>query len=420
MVFLRMDAPITSSTSAFMEKRLSADEIILNDERLTKITACSLFILDTSNADGTYFLRPPGNKETLAHKKITVHPRKGSITFIKLSLAPFAPYISTAEEVDSLDFVTCYENNKWLQKRLKAAGYNSMKELTDGFVVNTRELTDAKNSARPVMKRSAIGDTTFYNRNSEISLKDSATFYRLITPDKDGYSVNAYYILNNLQKMAGHYSSTDSEKKEGTFLEYSQKGILTSRGNYLDGYQTGSWEYFHDTLNGPLWYTCPYVDGWKQGELKSYYLSGKLKRTELHERMEIPQRMSPRNKVKMAIQYVDSVVSGTCYDENGNNIPFTRFEIVPKPTFDMFKYLSANLHYPHVARDRGIEGRVVVRFIVNENGTLSNVHVVKHVSPDIDEEAERVVLNMPPWKPGIRDDKPAKIFFNLPLVFKLD
>jgi len=86
----------------------------------------------------------------------------------------------------------------------------------------------------------------------------------------------------------------------------------------------------------------------------------------------------------------------------------------------MGEYLSANLHYPDSARYHNIEGRVVIKFVVNEDGSISDAVVIKGIDKYCDEEALRVVRNMPPWKPGYQNGKYVKVYFSLPIVFKLE
>jgi len=73
-----------------------------------------------------------------------------------------------------------------------------------------------------------------------------------------------------------------------------------------------------------------------------------------------------------------------------------------------------------VAREHDIEGRAVVRFVVNKDGSVSDATLRKHVSPEIDAEALRVVSGMPRWKPGIQNDEPVKVYFTIPIVFRLE
>lgn len=82
-------------------------------------------------------------------------------------------------------------------------------------------------------------------------------------------------------------------------------------------------------------------------------------------------------------------------------------------------YVSGNLRYPKEARKRNIEGLVLLAFIVEKNGSVSDVRVLRGIGGDCDEEALRVVREMPTWKPGHQAGKPVRTRYTLPLRFKL-
>ena len=87
---------------------------------------------------------------------------------------------------------------------------------------------------------------------------------------------------------------------------------------------------------------------------------------------------------------------------------------------EMMNYLSTNIHYPEAAHKAGIQGRVVVNFIVEADGTISNANVVRSVSEELDAEAIHVVQNMPKWKPGMQNGKTVRVKYNIPISFRLD
>jgi len=97
----------------------------------------------------------------------------------------------------------------------------------------------------------------------------------------------------------------------------------------------------------------------------------------------------------------------------------TTADVMPKPAFDLGAYLGENLHYPEKARLRNKEGRVLVKFVVNEDGSISDAELLRGFNDECDEEALRVVRNMPNWIPGKVDGKNVKVYFTLPLRFKL-
>lgn len=83
------------------------------------------------------------------------------------------------------------------------------------------------------------------------------------------------------------------------------------------------------------------------------------------------------------------------------------------------KWLTRNLHYPHNARHRKIQGKVVAVFYVEKDGKVTGIKVTKSLSPECDREALRVLRMMPDWQPGIQNDKPCRTKVCIPIVFKL-
>ena len=85
----------------------------------------------------------------------------------------------------------------------------------------------------------------------------------------------------------------------------------------------------------------------------------------------------------------------------------------------LIEFLQTNLKYPKDAIKQQVGGRVMVMFVVETDGTLSNVRVAKKVFPSLDSEAVRVVKTMPKWKPGKEKGRPVRVNFTLPVVFSL-
>lgn len=91
----------------------------------------------------------------------------------------------------------------------------------------------------------------------------------------------------------------------------------------------------------------------------------------------------------------------------------------PGGIVEFMKWLTANLRYPELAQKNKIQGKVVVSFIVNKDGSISSPKIQKSVDPMLDNEALRVIKRMPHWKPGIMDAKPCRTMFAIPVVFKI-
>lgn len=86
----------------------------------------------------------------------------------------------------------------------------------------------------------------------------------------------------------------------------------------------------------------------------------------------------------------------------------------------MMKWLTDNMKYPKEAQDAKQQGRVIVSFVVEKDGSISDVHPVKTVAPSLDEEAIRVVKAMPNWSPGMQNGEPVRVKYNVPIIFLLD
>jgi protein TonB len=85
----------------------------------------------------------------------------------------------------------------------------------------------------------------------------------------------------------------------------------------------------------------------------------------------------------------------------------------------LFKYLAQNIKYPQIAKEAGITGRVFVNFVIDKEGNVTDVKVLRGIGGGCDEEAVRVVKNMPKWSPGKQRGKPVKVSYNLPIKFSL-
>ena len=85
----------------------------------------------------------------------------------------------------------------------------------------------------------------------------------------------------------------------------------------------------------------------------------------------------------------------------------------------LMEFLSKNVKYPQEAYKNGIQGRVIVTFVINKDGSISDAKVVKSVDPQLDEEALRVVHSMPNWIPGRQNGEPVNVKYTVPITFKL-
>ena len=86
----------------------------------------------------------------------------------------------------------------------------------------------------------------------------------------------------------------------------------------------------------------------------------------------------------------------------------------------LLKYLTDSVKYPELAKKHGVQGRVVIGFIVEKDGSLTDVKVLRHVDIALDAEALRVVKGMPKWIPGCQDEQLVRVKYNVPVSFRLE
>lgn len=119
--------------------------------------------------------------------------------------------------------------------------------------------------------------------------------------------------------------------------------------------------------------------------------------------------------------YVAPVVEEEEEEEAAQQI----FTVVEKqPEFpggmaELMKFLAKSINYPVIAQENGIQGRVVCSFVVNRDGSIVDIQVMRGVDPSLDKEAVRVIGTMPKWKPGEQRGKPVRVRFILPVQFRL-
>lgn len=120
------------------------------------------------------------------------------------------------------------------------------------------------------------------------------------------------------------------------------------------------------------------------------------------------------------IDYVEAVKEEVVEEEA---IPFQLVE--EKPSFmggdanAFSKWVNERLVYPEIAKENGVQGRVMLQFTVNPDGSVSNVKVLRGVDPTLDKEAVRVVSSSPKWKAGKQRDRAVKVTYTFPVIFQL-
>lgn len=223
-------------------------------------------------------------------------------------------------------------------------------------------------------------DTTYYNSSGDtVNFFSEAHYYGVIRIDSSGHSriTEELFYKNGNLKSSTQYSNTEKKIQNGNEKTWSENGVLLSEINYNS-----------NKLNGTL---------------KTWWKNGVQKRNDLY--------------------INDSLISGKCFDSTGKEIPHFAFMISPEfpgGLKEMYTFIITNLDYPEDAKEKGIQGKVYVSFVIEKDGNVSNVKVVTSIHPLLDEEAIRVVSTFPQWKPGLRDGEPIKTRYKLPVFFKYE
>lgn len=120
------------------------------------------------------------------------------------------------------------------------------------------------------------------------------------------------------------------------------------------------------------------------------------------------------------MDYIEETVEEVVEEEA---IPFQLVEQKPKfnngDANEFSKWVAQNLNYPEIAKENGVQGRVMLQFKVNTNGSVSDVKVLRGVDPSLDKEAIRVVSSSPKWEPGKQRDRAVPVTYTFPVIFQL-
>jgi len=155
--------------------------------------------------------------------------------------------------------------------------------------------------------------------------------------------------------------------------------------------------------SGQLWMDLNYEHNSLTGEIMTYWDNGKIKRIELFQK--------------------GKSIKGECYNREGKVIDFITFESRPQPQDGdgaMLEFLARNLKYPVEMQKQGIQGRVILKLTVENDGNISDVEVLRSVKYELDKAAIGVVKCLPKFVPGTEDGEFVRAYFILPVAFKLN
>ena len=272
----------------------------------------------------------------------------------------------------------------------------------------------------------------YYDKDWKGCSKSKAEFYRIVNYDENGKPIGKildYFITGELQAEiegalnidkiddsksiffglgTGFYKSGEKQAEnirdnQGVIVTYKswyKNGQLRVYKEYKDGKLSGKTKEWDE--EGQIQIETDYNNGEINGNFLTYWNNGNVKRIEEYKNGKL--------------------ISGKCFKISGEEIPFFDYVIYPKfigGEVALSQYLSKNTIYPEKAKKKKIEGKVLVRFAVNTDGSISNVDILQSAHKMLDKEAIRVVSAMPLWTPGRQDGTAVKVYFALPIQYTL-
>ena len=140
----------------------------------------------------------------------------------------------------------------------------------------------------------------------------------------------------------------------------------------------------------------------------------------------VPGQFANHDKHTPPHQSSDSNGNGKALKEESTHesseVPFTTVEempMFPGGEAALLNYIGANIKYPEAAKEKNIQGKVIIRFCITPKGSVSMISVIQGVSPELDEEGIRVVSTLPAFKPGRHEGKEVPVWYMVPIKFSL-
>ena len=257
--------------------------------------------------------------------------------------------------------------------------------------------------------------------------KASADHYRHSFIDKNGAPVFRCYFMTGELRAEGEYKSKKFKWFNGAFKSYHKDGSLRSQGHFLEGNKTGKWSYWYD--NGNLMNITHYnEEGEKHGEFKSWYKDSTLEDEGIfnHGKEEGKWDFYFENgQIASSEVYKEGELkSFKFWDEEGNELDTVGRKIFERINYvnnqkHLFEYIHNNFVYPPKASKMGIEGRVLVDFVINKKGELIKLTFRGSNNKSFRAEAERLMRGYSNWTPAKYHNRKVSSSYTLPIVFQM-
>jgi TonB family protein len=294
----------------------------------------------------------------------------------------------------------------------------------------------------------------FNNSGKQFITPDSADYTRVISMPDSGsklYNVSEYYRNKNRCSL-GKSSLANSVVYEGTTVSYFENGTHKSVIKYADGRPVDTAYYFFPSGKRYMVTYCftekPDRKPWKDGYtiITQYDSLGNASITNGNghyigydegfkkaieegtvqngKRVNGWKGTALDGKLSFTEKYEDGkLISGSATDSNGNTYQYSN-ERITEPSFQggiekLYQFLAHTVRYPAAARERGIQGRVIMRFLVNTDGSLSNFQVERSAGIDLNNETLRVLMLSPKWVPGKVCGYTTALYYHMPIQYTM-
>ena len=245
-------------------------------------------------------------------------------------------------------------------------------------------------------------DTIYFNSKGKVNSFEQATYYEVLQhapKGKDKATKTAYFKSGKL-KAKYYYLSYSERKLDGAQKEWYENGQLRQYEKYKKGLSNGKTKKWYE--DGRLNQKVDYKKGNLDGRILTYWENGQTKRIDKYKKGKL--------------------ITGKCFSMNGEEIAHFDYKILPEFPGGLEKlqqYLLQELKYPEYSQKNKIEGNVIIVFAIDTDGSISDIEIRQSANEEMDNEAIRVVKNMPKWIPGKEDGEIIKFYFSLPLQFRL-
>ena len=255
----------------------------------------------------------------------------------------------------------------------------------------------------------------------------------------NAFKVTMYLITGEKESECSYIKSSDKNAisylwylsglskryvKNEKSIDWYKNGQVKNETNYTNGVQTGKSISWHE--NGQMKSETIYFNNKVEGKSKSWYQNGQLKSECDHINNQYDGDIITywnNGKIKRKDKYKEGKFqNGVCYDSLGKEIDHFDFEVMPKYTGGdqrMISDIYNNIQYPVESRDNGIQGKVIVRFAINEQGGISDIDILQGINEELNNEAVRVIRELKRFKPGYDDGVPVKVYYSCPITFAL-